>query len=66
MISWIYWPVSNGDPPWIWPADIGRFHCLRKPGLREHSQHTQVYFNSKLCHLDFAGTAMVVLFSLSG
>ena len=43
-----------GSPPWIWPADIGRFHCLRKPGLRQHSQHTRVYFSSKLCRLDFA------------
>ena len=46
-IRWICWPVGNGSPPWIWPADVGRFHCLRNPGLRQH-------FNSKLCRLDFA------------
>ena len=47
-IRWICWSVSNGSSSWIWPADIGRFHCLRKPGLRQHSRHTRVYFNSKL------------------
>ena len=29
-----------------------RFHCIRKPGLRQHLQHTRVYFNSQLCCLD--------------
>ena len=53
-IHWICSPVNNGSPPWIWQADIGKFHSPRRPGLRQHLQHIQDYFNSKLYRLDFA------------
>ena len=53
-ICWICWPVNNGSPPWIWQAVIGRFHCRRRHGSRQHSRRNRGCFSSKSCRLDFA------------
>ena len=37
-----------------WQVVIGRFHCRRRHGSRQHSRRTQRCFSSKSCRLDFA------------